>query len=68
MAGKRKKQSNDRSVRNDNNGEDDDSESEKEHDIPEAEIIFGEVDKKDDGAGTDDEDDFDWKAIESEAV
>jgi hypothetical protein len=64
MAGKQKQQSNSRSVRNDNNGEDDDSETEKEVDI-----IFGEVDKVDDGAGnTDDEDDFDWNASETVRV
>ena len=38
---------------------DDDSESENELDIPEADVIVGEVDK-DDGASTDDEDNFDW--------
>jgi hypothetical protein len=41
-----------------------DSETEKEVDI-----IFGEVDKVDDGAGnTDDEDDFDWNASETVRV
>jgi hypothetical protein len=67
-AGKPKKQPNNRSARNDNNGEDDDSEAEKEDNIPEEEIILGEVDREDVGADTDDDDDFDWNAIESDPV
>ena len=52
--------------RNNNSGEDaEDSESEKELDIPDADLSVGKVDQ-DDGASTDDDDNFDWnKHIES---
>ena len=67
-AGKRKKQSNDRSVSNDDDVEDDDSKSEKELDIPEEQIILGNDDEEGDRVGSDDETDFEWDVIESEAV